>query len=225
MSAAESPPPLPESFAAALPKKCKQVLYTVARSQKTTSAQLWMLERVPRKGWQPVQAAIPVKIGRKGMAWGTGLHPSRLPSGWRRKKEGDGCTPAGVFKLPAVFGATQKQRIVRMPYIRCTSHMMGIDDPKSRYYNQIVDFRDVQMDWGDAELMSDYRGHYNWGIVVGHNPNNIPGAGSCIFVHIWLGQDVPTAGCTAMSERDIERVITWLAPEKDPHIVQAVVKR
>ena len=63
-------------------------------------------------------------------------------------------------------------------------------------------------------------GLYRWGIVVGHNPANQPGAGSCIFIHLWRGPGQPTAGCTAMSEENLPRILAWLDPALDPRLVQ-----
>ena len=39
---------------------------------------------------------MPITIGRAGAAWGIGLHPQQLGP---RKKEGDGRSPAGVFRI------------------------------------------------------------------------------------------------------------------------------
>ena len=52
---------------------------------------------------------------------------------------------------------------------------------------------------------------YRLGIFVAHNSSPAqPGAGSCIFLHIWKGPDVPTSGCTAMSAGAMESLLGWL---------------
>ncbi|MEP1552518.1 MAG: hypothetical protein ABJJ91_07495, partial [Paraglaciecola sp.] len=54
------------------------------------------------------------------------------------------------------------------------------------------------------------------GIVLDHNPNNISTKGSCIFLHLWFGPDVPTAGCTSMAEPQMDKLLAWLDPQKSP---------
>jgi D-alanyl-D-alanine dipeptidase len=61
---------------------------------------------------------------------------------------------------------------------------------------------------------------YKWGVVVDHNPAAIPGAGSCIFLHVWKNAASPTAGCTAMRESDLAGLIRWLDPARHPILVQ-----
>jgi len=62
---------------------------------------------------------------------------------------------------------------------------------------------------------------YKYVVLVGHNtwkPKR--GAGSCIFLHIWRGETTPTAGCTAMPEVAILRLLAWLDSDKNPVLVQ-----
>jgi L,D-peptidoglycan transpeptidase YkuD (ErfK/YbiS/YcfS/YnhG family) len=44
-------------------------------------------------------------------------------------------------------------------------------------------------------------------------------------MHLWQGENVPTSGCTAMSEPHLRQVITWLDPAADPRLVQLVDPR
>ncbi len=223
-SCARMPVPvkLPSEITAVLPSNCRQVIYVTAADQQTTAAQLAMLERTPSHAWQPVSAPIPARIGRKGMAWGHGEFALAAPSGWRIKKEGDGCAPAGVFRITQAFGSEPQPASVKLPWLHCTSHHWGIDDVSSRHYNQIVDDRTVTCDWNGPETMVPTIGCYKLGAVIAHNPHNVPGLGSCIFLHLWQGREVPTAGCTAMSEPDLRKVLTWLDPHANPCLIQLV---
>ncbi len=216
------PVKLPSEITAVLPSDCRQVLYVTAADQQTTAAELQMLERTPTNDWQAAGAAISARIGRNGMAWGHGEFALAAPSGWRIKKEGDGCAPAGVFRITQAFGAEPQPGWINLPYIHCTAHHWGIDDVRSKYYNQIVDDRTVACDWTGPETMVPTIGCYKLGAVIEHNPRNTPGLGSCIFMHIWQGENVPTAGCTAMSETNLRKVLTWLEPHANPCLVQLV---
>ncbi len=62
---------------------------------------------------------------------------------------------------------------------------------------------------------------YKYGIFVDYNVNPaIPGKGSCIFMHIWSKSTSPTAGCTAMTEANILKLIGFLDKSKNPVLVQ-----
>jgi hypothetical protein len=47
-----------------------------------------------------------------------------------------------------------------------------------------------------------------------------PGAGSCVFLHIWHDQSHGTAGCTAMSQMNVETLLGWLDPKRRPLLLQ-----
>jgi L,D-peptidoglycan transpeptidase YkuD (ErfK/YbiS/YcfS/YnhG family) len=65
------------------------------------------------------------------------------------------------------------------------------------------------------------KNYYKYGIVVDHNhideEGAVKSAGSCIFIHI---KDIPTAGCTVMSEAQIKEILRWLDPKAEPLLVQ-----
>jgi D-alanyl-D-alanine dipeptidase len=96
-----------------------------------------------------------------------------------------------------------------------------VDDRRSRHYNRIVDLRKVSKDWRSAERMKFPSGLYRHGIFVAHNPRNVPGAGSCIFMHIKKANGRPTVGCTAMDRGELLEIMRWLDPGKNPVLVQA----
>lgn len=220
-----APATLPQEIAAVLPAGCRQVLYVTADDEKSTAAELRMLQRTTAGAWECSSGAIPVRIGRGGLAWGLGEPPLPAPAGFRLKQEGDGCAPAGIFRIARAFGSGPKPDWVKLPYVRCTPHHFGVDDARSRHYNQIVDVREVARDWRSAESMTPAGGCYRLGAVIAHNAQNLPGRGSCIFLHVWQGRGVPTSGCTAMRENDLRSMLMWLDPEKEPRLVQIVDER
>lgn len=219
-----APVTLPPEIIAALPPGCRQVLYVTAADAQATAAELRMVRRTRADVCRCFSTAIPVRIGRNGMAWGHGEFGLKAPEGWRIKKEGDGCAPAGIFRITQAFGDAPKPGWMKLPYLQCSAQHWGIDDVNSKHYNQIVDDRTVACDWTGPETMVPGSGCYRLGAVIAHNPHHVPGQGSCIFMHLWLGDSVPTAGCTAMSEVNLSKVLAWLDPTEDPCLVQLVVK-
>jgi zinc D-Ala-D-Ala dipeptidase len=160
--------------------------------------QVWKLAMGP---WQGV-------VGTSGTAWGIGLHGDGAPAGRSgpMKHEGDGKSPAGVFALRGSFGYATTATST-LPYQPVTKDWKCVDDPRSKHYNVILDTRTTDIDWKSAEEMRRPDELYKWGVDVAHNPSATPGAGSCIFLHVWRGPDSATVGCTAMEEQMLERLI------------------
>lgn len=175
------------------------------------------------ENWRGLGTTIPVVVGKKGLGIGQGVVSLKM-EGAPIKKEGDEKAPVGIFRLSSAFGyaPARSARWVKLPYLTLTKSIEGVDDPSSRYYNKLVDRSQVRkVDWRSSEQMRrDNALYYKWGVVVDHNAAAIPGAGSCIFLHIWEGPSVPTSGCTAMAEKDLISLLHWLAPHQRPVLVQ-----
>lgn len=211
-------PPLPPMTAS------RQIVLVLAASWRATSGTLWRFTRTDLLGpWLPVALPVTVSLGRGGLAWGGGqefVRAREMP----RKREGDGCSPAGVFPITALFGAAPASELfgtARLPYIWATPAMKCIDDPDSRHYNRIVDASQGVPDWRSCEDLRRQDGRYEFGAVVGYNGDPaVAGAGSCIFLHVREAPGVPTAGCTALPREDMLDLIRWLDREQAPLLVQ-----
>lgn len=177
-------------------------------------------QRYERRGdsFEKIGAAFAVVLGKHGMGWGKGMlavDPALAPV----KQEGDGKAPAGVFKLATAFGYASSAT-TRLPYLALTPTIECVDDSQSRRYNTLIDGATVAKDWNSAERMRRRDDLYRQGIFIEHNTPASPGAGSCIFLHIWRGPLTPTRGCTAMAPADIARLFSWLDPRQSPRLVQ-----
>ena len=180
----------------------------------------------PGQHWKPIGASIVIVVGKKGTGWGAGLFQTDTPGlrspGDPVKKEGDGKSPAGVFRISTTFGyAAQAPPAWKMPYVSLTPSVECVDDSASRFYNRIVDRATVSPDWHSSEHMSEAGVAYRWGAVIDHNVSpTTPGVGSCVFLHIWAGPATGTAGCTAMPQDQLEPILAWLDPTDSPILVQ-----
>lgn len=181
--------------------------------------------------WHPVGEPFSIVVGKNGLGWGLGVITTNDAEGGATfdpvKREGDGKSPAGVFALGTAFGyAPQPLRGLKMPYLNLSSSTECVDDMHSKYYNRVVDRSLVTPDWNSSEHMRDAGEAYRWGIIVDHNRivrgNNPPepGGGSCVFLHIWHDHEHGTAGCTAMSQSELESLLLWLDPVRNPLLVQ-----
>ena len=138
------------------------------------------------------------------------------------KLEGDGKSPAGFFPLTAAFGVSTKPSALLMPYTKLDQYTECVDDVKSSFYNRMVNRMQVgNFDWKSSEKMLAVGPQYELGVFVGYNSFPVErGKGSCIFLHIWKDALTGTAGCTAMKRQDLELLVSWLSPAKNPYLVQ-----
>jgi D-alanyl-D-alanine dipeptidase len=204
-----------------------QLIVVTTRSWNDVKASVQFLERSQTGDtrWRKVGKQFPAVIGKDGFAWGIGLHGTGEP-GTLLKKEGDQKSPAGVFKLFSLFGTASPRevRFIRFPYKQVGPTTEAIDDPRSKYYNRVVDRAATKdPDWSTSESMLAVGGRYRIGVMIENNWSQIPGSGSCIFFHVWNSSRTGTAGCTAASLGDLERLLRWLDADKNPLIVQLSV--
>ncbi len=210
-------PPIPYS-------KSLQSVVVTTKDWSAVQGSARLFERQSTKAkWKAVGEAFPVVVGKNGLAWGTGLN--KLPSDTGMilmKKEGDGKAPAGIFSLTETFGSKDKPDSVKLPFTRLEEYTECVDDPKSSFYNKIVDRMKVgDFDWESSEKMLAVGSEYDLGVVVAHNSNPVTkGAGSCIFLHIWKDAESGTAGCTAMKRENLETIMKWIDAAKNPVLIQ-----
>jgi L,D-peptidoglycan transpeptidase YkuD (ErfK/YbiS/YcfS/YnhG family) len=202
----------------------KQIVLVVTGDWNDSTGSLQTFER-NRLGddWTAVSDVIPVNVGKHGLGWGVGLHGETAGNG-PVKKEGDGKSPAGVFRISEVFGyaAADSAKPFKMPYELLRSMTQCVDDAKSQYYNLLLDSSDVKnAQWNSNEVMNTSDSLYRWGAFVDHNVSpRIAGRGSCIFLHVWEGPNCPTTGCTSMEVSNLLNILRWLDPIKNPVLVQ-----
>jgi len=185
------------------PDKTKQAIVVFTPHKEQYGAELSCFER-NNDHWRQYFPPVPALIGYAGLA-----EPEE-------KREGDGKTPPGMYALRFSFG----QKVTppgKMPYRLMRSDDFWIDDPSSPAYNtlQSGDIGSVS-----AERMKLSDGRYDLGLLIEYNTNPvIPGFGSAIFIHIWKNPQEATHGCVALEGKNLERIMAWLDPEKNPVII------
>ena len=202
-------------------RDARQMVLVVPRDWDDSRAVLTTWTR-DGDAWKPAAAAVPASIGRTGSAWGLGLHPAQAGV---QKREGDGKSPAGVFEIGPAFGSAPTLATA-LDYLPMSATHWCMDVVDSPLYNRIVDAKDV----GDAavqgssermrlDLATAGDARYSQGFVIRHNPDNVAGAGSCIFGHLWKAPDAATAGCTAMTAEAMSALLAWLDASAHPVLV------
>lgn len=199
----------------------RQMVLVVTRGWDSTTGTLRRYARdSDADAWRPIGNAVPVVVGRTGVAWDDSQ--MRAAPGEPVKREGDGRSPAGAFALDTAFGFDIRPIAswVRLPYVQLGTSTECVDDSRSAHYNTIVNRDSVaRVDWISAERMREIE-QYAFGVHVAYNAPPRPSRGSCIFLHIWAGPGSVTAGCTAMDERALRELMGWIDPQRRPMLVQ-----
>ena len=118
-----------------------------------------------------------------------------------KKKEGDLCTPKGLFKLDTVFYRSDRIKNIRTKLkLRKIDKSMGwCNDPLSKKYNSLVKISKKLR----YEKLYRRDNNYDVILVIGYNIKNpIPFKGSAIFLHLTKNYK-GTAGCIALDKKDL----------------------
>lgn len=204
------------------PFRLEQRVIVLADDADSWQGRLSCWKRVlPGGRWSQDGGAIPVLLGRSGVAWGIGLHP---PQPGLQKEEGDGRTPAGRFRIGLVLGnAPSLPAGAKWPlYHRKSERDAWIENPDLPQYNHLVTVPDEEAlpNWFAAERLRVEDSVLEWMISVEHNyPGSRPRAGSAIFIHGRYGKHAPTSGCLALKKGNLVDLIRWLDPRGRPELV------
>jgi D-alanyl-D-alanine dipeptidase len=198
-----------------------QAVVVTTKDWSAVQGKAQLFERKTTKSrWTAVTESFPVVVGEKGMAWSKELN--ELPSDTGRvllKTEGDGKSPAGIFRLTSAFASAEQK--VKLPFTKLIESTECVDDVNSSHYNKIVDkFKVGNYDWTSSEKMLAVGEQYDLGVFVAHNSERMTGAGSCIFLHIWKDETSGTLGCTAMERANLEKIFAWIDSAKNPVLIQ-----
>jgi L,D-peptidoglycan transpeptidase YkuD (ErfK/YbiS/YcfS/YnhG family) len=129
----------------------------------------------------------------------------------RRKVEGDGATPEGVFPLVAAFYRADRVSPLptRLALQPLAPNDAWVDDPADPNYNRLVGLpypAHTEAMWLDDAV-------YDLLVVIGYNTAPVvPGAGSAIFLHVARADFAPTAGCVAIAAPVLAALMPRLGP-------------
>lgn len=128
------------------------------------------------------------------------------------KREGDGATPAGRYRLVRLWW--RRDRLPRPRTLLPTRPISVLDgwceDPSDRRYNRAIRMSPGQP--GDRLWRSDAL--YDLVIEVDHNQRpRIAGRGSAVFIHVARPALAPTAGCIALPITVLRPFVSRFGPK------------
>lgn len=172
-----------------------QVLSVVGNGGSTAKMDVWQRGA---KGWEPVGSGIPVHVGANGM----------VP----QSHDGEMATPMGIFTLDFAFG-TEPNPGGGLQYVQVTPDYWWDGDMKSPTYNTMQVCKKADCAFSTTLASGTENLHipqYAHAIVMGVNKARIPGNGGAFFVHTTDGG--PTAGCVALDDATLVKIMRWLQP-------------
>ncbi len=124
------------------------------------------------------------------------------------KKEGDGATPIGKFKIRKIYYRPDRidphEVTTNIPLVALTKNDGWCDDVNSAEYNKAVKLPFAASHenlWREDHV-------YDIIAVIGYNDDPVvKGKGSAIFLHIARENYTPTAGCIALNKDDLLKFI------------------
>ena len=148
------------------------------------------------RGWLSAGSfLLPVALGRTGIK--------------ANKREGDGATPRGRFRLVRLWWRADRWPRPRtmLPSRPIRSSDGWCEDPNDRRYNQPVHV--PQKSKADRLARADRL--YDFIIELDHNTKpRIAHRGSAVFIHVARPGLLPTAGCVALTDRALMRLLPHL---------------
>lgn len=169
-----------------------------------TFTKIYLLEK-SGTAWRQAMAPVDAVIGRNGFA---------APG---EKREGDGRTPSGLYRLGTAFGYAETLDS-KMPYRQILADDVWVDDPSAPDYNRWI--KQSQTAAASYEKLKRADDLYKYAIVIEYNTDPVvKNHGSAIFLHVWAGSRESTEGCVAVSEENILKILSWLNPKAKPFIL------
>ena len=170
--------------------------------------------------------AFPCAVGRAGIG--------------EKSREGDGITPAGVFRITDVLYRPDRIRIAGAcsagrfrpwragpgpaPANVCTGgrtticraigpHAVWSDDPRDPDYNrEVMGPRAMGHAYGHERLRRADSLYDLIAVLDFNRPSPRPGLGSAVFLHAWRNPRHPTEGCVAFAQHDLVSILcNWRA--------------
>ena len=150
------------------------------------------------QGWLTAgNVSVPVALGRGGIK--------------ANKREGDGGTPRGSFRLKRLWWRAERHPRPRtlLP-ARPIAHDDGwCEDPSDRRYNQPIKVPPGSK----ADRLARKDRLYDFIVELDHNTRpRIAGRGSAVFIHAARPAFAPTAGCIALDLVRLRLLLARLGP-------------
>ena len=121
----------------------------------------------------------------------------------KNKKESDYTTPKGIFRLGNIYYRADRieKPKSKLKTIAIKKEMGWCDDPKSQFYNKLINIRKKSKFSYEKLFRKDFK--YDLIILIKYNYEKvIKNKGSAIFLHLTKNYS-STKGCIALQKKDL----------------------
>ena len=210
----------PPRFAAKVPAATTQVVRTVR-----TNRWCGKVFCTVTQAWQKVNGQW--RIAKRADGSKAQFRSTIGPNGFApigRRREGDGRTPSGVYRIAVTFSTTTTNPGTRMPWKRRLPTSV-VPNYRNHLYNTWIEEK-----WrrdGDRPSMryGFWVGYNNPRLQAGVGPKPVPGVGSGIFYHTspYGEKWTPTLACTKVGQpAEMRWIVLWLRPGARPRVVNNI---
>ena len=128
----------------------------------------------------------------------------------KNKREGDGCTPKGTFKVINVFYRSDKLNKIKsgIPVFEIKRKYRWCTDPRNHNYNSLIvgkTSRNYENLYRDDDI-------YDLVVVLNYNLRKKKYKGSAIFIHCKSKENKFTEGCIGIEKEQLMQIIRSLTP-------------
>jgi L,D-peptidoglycan transpeptidase YkuD (ErfK/YbiS/YcfS/YnhG family) len=159
-------------------------------------------------GWKSQFSTTAGRVGSNGVTNGS------------TRRQNTYTTPSGTYTVTEGFGVQAGG--TSMPYTVVNSSHWWVEDPESKYYNQMhtasgADFPLTETGDRGSEHLINYPTQYAKALVINFNRwPAVPGRGAGIFLHV--NGSGATAGCVSVPRATMDRIMGWIRPSAHPRI-------
>jgi L,D-peptidoglycan transpeptidase YkuD (ErfK/YbiS/YcfS/YnhG family) len=190
-----------------------KVITVVAQSSGSTTARLEAWSKASGGGWLPHGRSIVAHVGADGLS--------------TQASESRSATPIGSFTLTRAFGHNADPG-TRLSYIHTRPSDWWISESGPLYNTHQRCSSGCAFRQGSPnEHLYYVTPYYNYAVVIDYNTRNSPtgvvqGKGSAFFLHVYPAGTGATAGCVAIRQAKLIRLMRWLNPGAHPRILIGV---
>ena len=189
----------------------KQLIIVTSTSSRSSVATLRGFDTL-NGAWRQAFGPVRARVGYNG--WSTP----------RRRREGDGTTPEGIYALgTTIYGASANPGVAYRFHRLVPGDYWDENPATASNYNTfrhsaITDCASNPYGGATECLWLETQPYAYFAVIDFNVPARGP-FGSAIFLHV--GTRGATAGCVAIAEGTLVRILKWLRPSDAPRIVLA----
>ena len=126
-------------------------------------------------------------------------------NGINKVRQGDCKTPVGIYNITMAFGRRKSPGTAGISYTKLNKYHYWSAEKAT--YNTFIDVRKLGRKQMSGEHLINYNPWYNYSLALDYNKKCTYLKGSAIFLHCTGRGRTYTAGCIAVSEKNMKKIV------------------